>query len=300
MAHYRLTIGSAAGPTRPGPTNTGATGTLTVRSGDQTITTADTLLEDLDIYGRVFVRAANVTIRNCRIRGGPTGSCLIDATSTSCTGLTVEDCTLRPDVPTYDCNGVNGAGFTATGCDISAVVDGFGVWLTQDPDAANVSITGNYVHDVHCQSSPYHSDGVTHNDGVQIHGGGPVVIRGNTFIMNPGATSVPVTGYGATSCVLASDGIGTLTGIVIEDNYFDYSAALVNINPPAPINTLSTATIRNNRFGRNGKTTGAAPTAVMILESTWTFDGFAATSGDDVNNGNVYDDDGSPIPFKRW
>jgi hypothetical protein len=53
----------APGASTTGPTNLGAL----VASGSLTITTPDTVLENLDVIGRIAIKANNVTVRNFRI-----------------------------------------------------------------------------------------------------------------------------------------------------------------------------------------------------------------------------------------
>jgi hypothetical protein len=121
------------GPTMRGDTADGATtgviaGTdLTTVTGDQIITTAGQVVENLDVVnGRIIVRAANVTIRNCWVGGHvATGnSGLIDATHANCVGLVVEDCTLIPDNPSYWWNAIMGRRYTIRRCHWQWTVDG--------------------------------------------------------------------------------------------------------------------------------------------------------------------------------
>jgi hypothetical protein len=294
-----LGTGSVLPPTggRPGPSNTGAVGTLDPLSGNQTITTPNYVLENKDISGDVRIRAAGVTVRNCIVRGSATSVALVDCGNEAVVGATLTNLTLLPTYPTYNLNGVTGHDFSATGLNISGVVDGFGLWSQIVVNTLlNVSIYGCWVHDVHCSTAPY-LDGFTHNDGIQVHGQGGIIVRNNNFTLNPGPTSGA--GLGATTGFLATGGIAPAIDMVIEDNYFDYAGAQIQIANGDSGETSTTALIRNNRFGRNGKLTGVAPTAVMILDTDLDFVGMPTTTGPDTQ-GNVYDDNDAPVSVKRW
>jgi hypothetical protein len=50
----------------PTAENTGPSGTLTPYSGNFTADTDGQIVENLDIDGKIFIKANNVTIRNCQ------------------------------------------------------------------------------------------------------------------------------------------------------------------------------------------------------------------------------------------
>lgn len=296
--NYRFTIGTfeAVAVVKPTAANTGATGTLTTLSGDQLITVAGTTIEDKDIYGKVTVRAANVTLRNCRIRGNATqasNSGLVDATHASVSNLLIEDCTLAASTPSVWWTGIIGHNYTARRCNISQVVDGFGVYNTSSPSAqSGVLIELNYVHDLSCISpDPNHSDGKTHNDVVQIQGGGYVVIRNNHFDATPSSTSTA--GVKPTSCVMITPNVSACPGNVITGNWlYGVSAAVINVSPKSK-GSSTTAWIADNRFG---PTVGYP---MLLDNSQLTFAGLPTTTGLDTNNGNVYDATDLPVKVYR-
>jgi hypothetical protein len=113
----------------PAPDTTGVIPgiALTTVTGDQIITTAGAVIENLNVVGgRIIARAANITIRNCWVRGGvATGnSGLIDASHANCVNLVVEDCTLIPDNPAYWWNAIMGRNYTIRRCHWQWTVDG--------------------------------------------------------------------------------------------------------------------------------------------------------------------------------
>lgn len=188
--------GLIIGVDKPGPTNTGILPgvSLTTSSGNITVTSPNVTLENLDIFGKVTIQAANCIIRNCRIRGlnsspGSSDAFLVSCTSGSCVNALIEDCTFVPDYPHWNWDsGVSGHDYTIRRCDISGVVDGLNVYNTSasQPYASNVIIDQNWIHDLGQWSAAtggvvHPSDTVTHNDGIQHQGGYGTLMRGNTI-----------------------------------------------------------------------------------------------------------------------
>jgi hypothetical protein len=169
---------------------------LTRIIGDRDITTDGTILRDLDIRGRVRVRAAGVRIQNCRIRGAragepgfPTGPTqyrpLIDA-RVSCRDLLIEDCHLEPDDPTaYWEAGVSGTQFTILRSLITRTVDGIRINNASNPPlAANVYVAHNIIgwlgyFRADAPGIVHPSDTETHCDALHIEGTDGAVIEDN-------------------------------------------------------------------------------------------------------------------------
>jgi hypothetical protein len=161
--------------------------TLTVVNGDVSLSTPGQVYENKDIFGRVSVSAANVTIRNCRIRGGSSPSTgLITLTSASVSNCVIEDCLITPDYPHSDWNGVVGHDFTLRRCNIWGTTDGLNIHNTHatQPYDTNVIVEQCYIHDLSWWTAPtggivHPSDTETHNDLIQHMGGRGTIIRGN-------------------------------------------------------------------------------------------------------------------------
>ncbi|WP_448631446.1 DUF4082 domain-containing protein [Cellulomonas soli] len=69
------TPGTAVGTARPGPTTTGVpAGTTLKASGGFTVTTANTVIDGMDISGAVYINAPGVVIKNSRIHGSGSGT----------------------------------------------------------------------------------------------------------------------------------------------------------------------------------------------------------------------------------
>lgn len=303
IAVYLGTAATVAPPVdlKPGDSNTGYVGTLTTLAGNQTITVPGTTIEGRDIYGRVFVQAANVTLRNCRIRGtmSITDQTLVDSTHPAVSNLLIEDCTLTPDQPSTQWNAVAGHDYTVRRCNVYGTVDGFAAHNTTYPaQQANVLIESSWVHDLHCWTpDPGHSDNRTHNDCIQIHGNGGVTIRGNNFTSNPGVTSAA--GLGGMSCIMLTPGVSVAPNNVVEDNWFDYGTACLNLNRKDTSDTATSMLVQRNRFGRHGSKDGDPMTFRIIGDRYLSLPGLPASTGPDNTNGNVFDDTGLPITVNR-
>lgn len=236
-------------------------------SGDQTITTNGTLIEDKRIEGRVFVQAANVILRNCEIVGtttvftnpsSPTGLVI-------CTGVgqsvTLERCTLRPQSPGPCVDGIRGWGITMIRCDVSRVTDGVGVIPPSGGLNGGLVMRGCYVHHLAfwTQSGwggPVHpSDTATHNDCVQVHGGSGCQFEGNFFEacssfpqgvgQNPNAANRINVGVQLD----VSGSLGPINGTEIERNWFDFGFA--GQIQAAPGEAIGDTEIVGNRFTSN-------------------------------------------------
>jgi hypothetical protein len=101
----------------PDASNTGAKGTLAKQSGDLTITTAGTTLQNVDIAGTVTVRADNVTLKNVKVSSG--GFWVVYNYGKN---LTVTDATLTGTADTQA--SLAGDNITATRVNISGAGDG--------------------------------------------------------------------------------------------------------------------------------------------------------------------------------
>lgn len=290
------TFGVWTGVEKPTAANTGATGTLTTLMGDQVITTPGTVLEDLDIHGKVSIRAADVILRNCNIRGNATASTnsgIVDCTHSACLRALIEDCTIYAENPSVWWTGILGHDYTARRVNVHHVVDFFGCYNTNNTAALlNVLIEQCYGHDMSCLSpDPNHTDNHTHNDGIQIQGGGGVTARYNNLVCTPGSGSTP--GVTPTSSIMVTPNLSACPSLVFVDNWLDGGAAVINISDKGK-GTATSGWIANNRFGRTSSG------YMMLVDVTLTgFTGLPAATALDTNNGNVYDNDNTPVRVYR-
>ncbi|GER22675.1 hypothetical protein NCCP1664_11720 [Zafaria cholistanensis] len=226
---------------------------------DLVITKDGTVLDGLEIWGDIKVRAKNVTIKNSRLHGGnkiPSGNTgIIDATNANVSNLVVQDSTLDPQRPSYYRDGIVGHDYTALRNEIAHTNDGLGIFNRPGgPTAANVTASGNYIHTLTFWSNdPAHSDG-THNDGIQVQGGTNIKIVGNTIdaFVQTGSGSArsprhPHAGIG----ILLQQNVSKLGNVVVEDNYVDGGQTSINIDHTASKQSNITVTVRENNLGRN-------------------------------------------------
>lgn len=243
------------------------------QDGDITITTPGTVLDGLDIHGAVVVKAKDVIIRRCIIRGnkdvaaiGGSNACL--SIVTGGTNYLVEDVTILPEFPNYRQNGINvNQPGTFRHLNISGTVDGMMIY------GSGVKVYDSYFHDFVKYPTGHTNGGPTHNDCIQLQGGIGVRIEGNTLI---GADN---------AAIMVTQDVGPVSDLVIADNYIDNGGCSINFGSTGPPKTG--IVLRNNRFGRNQRNTGCA----IIRNATQT----VLT----VNQGNVWDDTDIVTGIKR-
>lgn len=231
---------------------------LTKHVGDIVITKPGTVLDHMDIYGRIKVEAANVTIKDCVVHGdakAPTyNTALIDCNSGAAKNVLIEDSTLAPTTPSVWTDGVIGHDYTADRVNTYNVVDGFGVYNnTGNKKDANVTIENSDIHDLsYFANDPNHSDG-THNDGIQIQGGGNIRIIDNTieaFKSKTAGTQGSDKAQAPGSGILIQGNVSPVFDLDVEGNTIDGSKAGINIRTNAA-GSQPIGEVIDNRLGRN-------------------------------------------------
>ena len=279
-----------------GNTGVPAGKTLRVHRGDLVITTPGTVIDGLDIYGFVTIKAANVTIKNSRVRGSGPGSYntgLINVTHSAVKNALIQDVTLVPDHPSVWINGVLGHDFIARRVNTYNVVDGFGIFNTHAP-TANVVVERSYVHDLaYFSPDPNHSDNKTHNDAIQIQGGSNIHILNNhlsAYLSKTAGTqnyTVPQAGFG----VILTPNVSKVSGSRINGNWFfgSYIPVKLTTGNKGP---MAFGEVNSNRFGRDMRNVGYAGKSnyftVLMTPDTSAY-----------ANGNVYDDNNAPVTVRR-
>lgn len=300
------------GVTKPSALNTGSqipdnqliavTGTFTPAS--------NSTHEGKWFKGKVNVNAENVTFRNCRFDGGNATSndACVNATSSGVSNLVLEYCSIKPTIPSYYMNGVNGHDFTMRRCDVMDVVDCVGIYNTHasrvtingttNTYQANVVLEGNYFHHMaYFTPDPNQpGDNQTHNDTIQIQGGVGVVAWGNTLagtIGTAGTHTFPPggpTGTGDNSpslaVVMLNTNVGNQGQHVFTQNWIEGGYLPINCGGGGAGANLGVW--HKNRFdGLAGMS--ANPPETIKRRSDQTIDSGAGTA-----NQNVFYD-GSPI-----
>lgn len=294
------------------------TAILVVWDGDYVLTQPGQVVTGLDIRGRLYVTATatNCVVRDCIIRGAdrPTSdNAIVLGDSLNMRNLLIEWSRLDGEGRESVWNeGIRGGNWTLRYSEIRRVVDGLSM-VTLGNGVAECCRVSNGVYGAWLDSSngvpypnmPSQADRTTHSDACQIHQYSGWVIRG--CYLGGASTGLSTTEKLANrdpqvpeqkaiidqidactdynnACVqigVATPGVGAL----IEKNWFSGGNARINLATKASVgDRLAGVTIRDNRF----------------IRSTWPNPGFyiyARTDFEGVMTGNVFDDNGSPVPI---
>lgn len=259
---------------KPSAANTGVRpgSQLTQRVGNWYIDQANTVIENMDIVGKLTIRAANVTVRNSIVRGNAValtsgGEGAINITHANATNFLLEDVTVLPQTPNVRQNGVNvNQPGTFKRMNISGTVDGIMMF------GSGITVQDSYLHDFHFYAvDPSHSDG-SHNDGIQHQAGVGNRIIGNTI---SGANN---------AAIMVTQDAGTTASLAISGNWLDGGACSVNYGSDGALKTGLVT--KDNRFGRAQRNVGCA---IIRKESMSPLDA----------SGNVWDDNGSAVAISR-
>ncbi|THG30793.1 hypothetical protein [Naasia lichenicola] len=224
---------------------------------DLKITKAGTVVEGLDLHGRIIVKAENVTIRNSIIRGADSGSKhgMIDARD-GFANLVVENVEIVPTVSSLYVNGIMGYNFTLRGSNVHEVID------QVDITGPNVLIEGNWFHDnLHYLVDPTHENGPSHDDNIEVFVVENLVVKDNYMsgqdnanlqlsqlrgiIKNVSFTGNHVSG-GWCSLNFSEKDLGPIQGISVMDNVFTGNTTIPNCQVIVPNTT--TVAISGNTY----------------------------------------------------
>jgi hypothetical protein len=215
--------------TKPGPASTGVpAGTaLTPVSGGLRITTANTVVNALDVSGPVVVDASNVTIRNSKIHGDTSDWFGVNVVSGS---VTIED----SEIWGFH-NGISFDNWKATRVNVHGMTDD-GVKL-----GSNVTLSDSWIHDMTPEAG-------AHADGGQIQSGvSNVVVRHNVIDMASAGDAANA------ALFLAPDqGPSTPGPVTIDGNWLDggnFTLFCVDGNNGQYF--IKNISIVSNRFGSN-------------------------------------------------
>jgi hypothetical protein len=247
---------------------------LTVVSGNQTYSTNGQVISGLDIHGYVKITGKNVTLKDSIVRGPNSVSGCTDIGVITVTGggsATIEDTEVDPTDPTACVDGTWSTNATWLRMNIHGSVDGMKAY-------DNTVLEDSYVHDLkQFASDPNQGGGATHNDAVQTFDANTnVSLIGNFFDVGKSDNS---------DFQLSQDFGQPAQNITVEGNWMYGGLCSLNMSSeggPA-ITAANDILVENNRFGEN-TTTFDCP--ILISED------FVIK----VLSGNVYDQNGEPIP----
>jgi hypothetical protein len=210
----------------PNATNTGVRANVKLTpSGDVVADLAGATISGLDIEGRVYIKAPNVTLIDSRVTSA---SFYIVRIEPGITGTVIKNCEINGVGSGNDGSyGIVGQG-TFVANNIYNVENGIGV------SGSDTLIQDNYIHDLLASGSP-------HYDGISIDGGNVnIVIRHNTVINM----------HTQTSAVMIDNYFGPISNIEVDGNllmgggYTVYSSAQFNGG------SVEGVSFTKNRMGR--------------------------------------------------
>ena len=224
----------ATGPVPSGPVGVPPGTVLTVHNGDLTITTPGTVVTGMDVRGFIFVKAANVTIRNSVVRGraSSTPVALVNVIVAGSSAQIV-DSSLVATTASPNVDGVRGSNFSLTRVEIANVIDHVHVY-----GVGNVLIENSWLHsNTHYVNDPNWNGGPTHDDNIQIQSGSNITITGSTLVGSHNAA------------IMLTQDAGAVSDVTLSHNWLDEGACTVNIKSTAT--PPQRVTLRDNTFGRN-------------------------------------------------
>lgn len=247
------------GVDQPGPDNTGVlpgTKLTVVTSMSQLVYPG--INYDLDIRCAIAPPkgARPLIIRNSVIRGpvaGPkSADGLVRVFGAGHAPVELHDVTIDPQTPHRNWDGIKGYRFKVWRANISRTVDGIGVFNNnpgQQVAPIGVEVRQSWIHDLAYWPNPpdtSHSDG-SHPDGIQVQGGGLVVVRGNLIEGFIGAefAANPWGGRHANAAIMITENVGPVR-VEIERNWIDGGAASINFGGKFAGHVGS---VRGNRLG---------------------------------------------------
>lgn len=255
---------------KPEAHNTGPTAPdLLVESGSITITQDGAVIENVDVTGRIHVKANNVTIRNFRIAAdGCWYGIQIDS---GFVGALVEDGEITGALSAA----MLGNDYTARRIHAHHLeADAF-------KHGSNVLIERCYVHHLGMQEG-------AHADGCQTRGGGNMTIRACNFdLPHPTSANSVGPGFRHNAASINQADLSDLTEVVLEGNWLNggnYTVYFEVQDTYFPGLKIRDCALINNRFGRDH--------AFGVLRIDGDVEGLVVT-------GNVWDDTGELMEINQ-
>ncbi|MBC7723895.1 MAG: right-handed parallel beta-helix repeat-containing protein [Burkholderiaceae bacterium] len=206
--------------------------------GDLHLTTPGEVISGIDLHGRIYVEAENVTVCHSIIRGeddGWTGAAGLVNNTSGAANLTVFDTELSPTVRNGWVNGIVGSNFRAIAVDINHVIDS--IHILGD----NVLVDSSVLRDnLHFDHDPNQDGTPSHDDSIQIQAGRNIRITNNTI---SGAFN---------SGVQITQGQGRVADVTFSGNHADGGGCTFNLSERGG-GHISGVTVADNTFGRDTK-----------------------------------------------
>jgi hypothetical protein len=301
--------GFVLGVTKPNATNTGvgvggrpAYSELTVWNGDLTVASSNQTFRNLRITGKVKINSgiSNTLLENCAVEMDAVYTGTEMGIKNDGINTVVRFCEIYGKRSWAGADAVGIRSMTVERCNMHHVADGIRIQYS------TVIAKGNYIHDlllVTPDPVQARTDNKNHCDGIQFEGGDGHQIIGNnieSFHTTDGTSNVvnvlkaspftpqtPPAGEfhpQALSCLMFTPNVNAITNVLVDRNWM--SGGEISCNVGSSGNSTSTINFTDNRFGHDQwypeHTIDCDPTATNVIGS-----------------GNVYEDTGLPINFRR-
>lgn len=235
---------------KPSASNTGVpAGTkLTRHNGNITVTKNGTVLDKLDIYGFVTIKADNVRITNSRIRGGTATGNVGIVTNYDGKNLVIEDTDIAADNQSVWVDGLKGWNFTARRVHVVGGVDSVKI------HGDNVRVQDSLLENTnYFANDPNQGGGATHNDNIQILKGRNLNITGNTIRGAQTHTVLATAQQGDASVVIAGNWLdGGICNVKLQTSNGNYLSARVESNKFGPNRIYQKCKISQQSSGNIG------------------------------------------------
>jgi hypothetical protein len=244
---------------------------LVMHIGDLVVTEDDTIVENLELLGTLFIEADNVVVRNTWIYTSNFWTVLLSSGSALIENVEIG----HPDFVGQ--RGLGGDNVTARGVNIHHVEDGIKL-------GSNSTYDRLWIHDLDSIAEGPHGDAVQADGDVS-----------NATIRNSYLDSTGPLGLGNAAAQIESS-LGPIDGIIIEDSYLNGGNYTI-FNRDGGNGIPANIVIRNNRFGPNfrfgllstdgdieegGNTMAVDGSPVVLTEASVTGETVATTDASEV------------------
>lgn len=210
----------------PDSSNTGVpAGTTLTPSGDLTLSTPGQVVSGLNVSGRIYITANNVTVQRSRIT---TNGYNVIEIADGVTGVTIQDV----EIDGMGASGASGSnGIYGPAKVLRANIHGVENGI--QPESGSV-VQDSYIHAMVAPGDP-------HYDGIQIDGArSNIVLRHNTVDMR---------GLTQTSAVMIDNYFGPISNIAVDQNKLLGAGYVVYSDGRFSGGTISGVSFTNNRLG---------------------------------------------------
>lgn len=235
------------------------------------VVSKDQTFRNMRFENKVTIAAPGARFIDCEFVGPATAvsGAIIEARSPLVRDLLLEDCTIKPRVVNDKTHAFYGHHFTWRRVNSSGAVDALSIWAYGAVADADATVEACWLHDLAFFSpTATQSENATHNDTIEIHGGGNIDLWGNRIegFLDPaiGNASTPPTGtwpvghlggnpyypnmWGLSSVMFASDGT-PINRLQIRENWINGGEVGLNFKGSSVALLPDAGEVYGNRFG---------------------------------------------------